>query len=70
MTSDYDFKTEITREQFQKICEDLFDRILAPVKTLLKKNNLKVDDLHYFEIIGGGIRIPKIQQILKDFYGR
>jgi hypoxia up-regulated 1 len=65
---DKDFKSMITREQFVSMSEDLFDRVLPPVKDALEMANITVDDIDQVEIIGGGVRIPKIQTLLKDFF--
>jgi len=65
---DKDFKSMITREQFVSMSEDLFARVLSPVKDALEMANITVGDIDQVEIIGGGVRIPKIQTLLKDFF--
>lgn len=65
---DKDFKSMITREKFVSMSEDLFDRVLPPVKDALEMANITVEDIDQVEIIGGGVRIPKIQTLLKDFF--
>ena len=52
----FDFYVDITREQFEQLCEDLFARILN-IATLAVKN---VHNLHHFVLVGGSSRIPKI----------
>jgi len=64
---DRDFASEVTRNHFEEMAGPLFSRALEPVKEALKIANLTVSDLTGVEIIGGGVRIPKIQQMLKTY---
>lgn len=57
-----DFYVDITREQFEELCEDLFTRILN-IATLAVKNLYHLDQ---FVLVGGSSRIPKIQKLLQD----
>ena len=54
-------RSTITREKFEELCEDLWERSLIPLKEVLKHSGLKVDDLHAVELIGGATRVPKLQ---------
>ena len=65
---DKDFKSMVTREEFEKMCEDLFARVLQPVTDALTMANLTVDEIDQVEIIGGGVRVPKIRVMLKEFF--
>lgn len=65
---DMDFFTSMTRSKFEEINADLFARSLAPVQQVLDKAGLTVNDIDEVEIIGGGVRMPKIQQQLKEFF--
>jgi len=65
---DKDFKSMITRDAFVKMSDDLFERVLLPVKDALEMANITAEDIDQVEIIGGGVRIPKIQSLLKDFF--
>jgi hypoxia up-regulated 1 len=65
---DMDFFTSMTRSKLEEICKDLFAQAMKPVEQALEKAGLKKDDIHEIEIIGGGVRMPKIQQQLKDFF--
>lgn len=67
---DIDFRSTITREKFEELCEDLWERSLIPLKEVLKHSGLKVDDLHAVELIGGATRVPKLQAKLQEFLGR
>lgn len=67
---DRDFRSTITRETFEELCEDLWDRALAPVKEVLKHSGLKVDEIYAVELIGGATRVPKLQNKLQEFVGK
>lgn len=70
LLDDRDFRSTITRQKFEEMCEDLWERSIIPVKELLKHSGLKVDDIYAFELIGGGTRVPKLQAKLQEFLGR
>lgn len=67
---DRDFRSAITREKFEELCEDLWERSLIPVKEVLKNSGLKVDEIYAVELIGGATRVPKLQAKLQEFLGR
>ncbi|KAK6142383.1 hypothetical protein DH2020_022731 [Rehmannia glutinosa] len=67
---DRDFRSTITREKFEGICEDLWEKALVPLKEVLKHSGLNVDDLYAVELIGGATRVPKLQAKLQEFLGR
>nr|XP_004305891.2 PREDICTED: heat shock 70 kDa protein 17 [Fragaria vesca subsp. vesca] len=67
---DRDFRSTITREKFEELCEDLWEKSLVPVKEVLKHSGLKVDELYAVELIGGATRVPKLQAKLQEFLGR
>ncbi|GKA41472.1 heat shock 70 kDa protein 17 [Tanacetum coccineum] len=70
LLDDRDFRSTITRQKFEELCEDLWERSVIPLKELLKDSGLKVDDIYAFELIGGGTRVPKLQANLQEFLGR
>ncbi|PWA97169.1 heat shock protein 70 family [Artemisia annua] len=70
LLDDRDFRSSITRQKFEELCEDLWERSVIPLKELLKDSGLKVDDIYAFELIGGGTRVPKLQAKLQEFLGR
>ncbi|KAJ7964599.1 Heat shock 70 kDa protein [Quillaja saponaria] len=67
---DLDFRSTITREKFEELCEDLWDKSLSPVKELLERSGVTVDEIHAVELIGGATRVPKLQAKLQEFLGR
>ncbi|KAL0327953.1 UNVERIFIED_CONTAM: Heat shock protein 17 [Sesamum calycinum] len=66
---DRDFRSTITREKFEELCEDIWEKALVPLKEVIKHSGLNTDDL-YVELIGGATRVPKLQAKLQEFLGR
>ncbi|CBI28657.3 unnamed protein product, partial [Vitis vinifera] len=64
------FRSAITCEKFEELCEDLWERSLILVKEVLKNSGLKVDEIYAVELIGGATRVPKLQAKLQEFLGR
>ncbi|HEY6909286.1 MAG TPA: Hsp70 family protein, partial [Myxococcales bacterium] len=61
---------KLTRSKFEQMCEDLFQRALEPTRKCLadaKKNPKEIDEVI---LVGGATRVPKLQQIVKDFFGK
>lgn len=65
-----DFRSTISREKFEELCEDLWEQSLLPVKEVLKHSDLKIDDIYAVELIGGATRVPKLQSKLQEFLRR
>lgn len=60
----------ITRAKFESICEDLFKKTLGPVENALKDAKMSASEIDEVILVGGSTRIPKIQQLVKDFFGK
>ncbi|KAK8517049.1 hypothetical protein V6N13_092326 [Hibiscus sabdariffa] len=67
---DRDFRSTITRQKFEELCADLWDKSLEPVKEVLKHSGLQADDIYAVELIGGATRVPKLQAKLQEYFGR
>lgn len=65
----YDLKVSITRESFEKLCENEFVRCLDPVDKAMKDAKLKPSTIDDVVLIGGSTRMPKIKQLLIDKFG-
>jgi len=63
-----DFSETLTRARFEELNNDLFRKTLAPLTQVLKDAGLKKTDVHEIVLVGGSTRIPKVQQLLKDFF--
>lgn len=64
-----DFASTITRAKFENLCDHLFKSTMIPVEQVLKDSKLSKSSIHEVVLVGGSTRIPKIQQLLSDFFG-
>lgn len=60
----------LTRAKLEQITSDLLDRLLPPVKAALKDAKLEVGDIDEVLLVGGQTRMPKVRQIVKDFFDK
>jgi L1 cell adhesion molecule like protein len=63
-----DFYTKCTRALFEQLCMDLFKRCMEPVEKVLADAKMSKGQVDEIILVGGSTRIPKIQQMLKDFF--
>ena len=63
-----DFSETITRARFEELCNDLFKKTLQPVQQVLEDAGMKKTDIDEVVLVGGSTRIPKVQQLIKDFF--
>ncbi|KAE8789434.1 Luminal-binding protein 1 [Hordeum vulgare] len=68
--NDIDFRSTITHEKFEELCEDLWEQALTPIKDVLAQSGMKISDIYAVELIGGATRVPKLQAKLQEFLGR
>lgn len=63
-------QTDLKREEVEAAAEELFKRAPIPAEEALKNAGLTIEDIDEIEIIGGGVRTPKIQELLKESLGK
>ena len=63
-----DFVETITRARFEELCADLFKKTLQPVQQVLDDAGMKKTEIDEVVLVGGSTRIPKVQQLIKDFF--
>jgi molecular chaperone DnaK len=62
---------KLTRARYEQMCEDIFQRSVAPVKQALQDASVTPEKIDEVVLVGGSTRIPRIQQIVKDlFHGK
>ncbi len=61
---------KLTRAKLESLVDELVQRTIAPCKQALKDANLSASDIHDVILVGGQIRMPKVQQVVKDFFGK
>ena len=63
-----DFSETLTRAKFEELNMDLFRSTLVPVKKVLEDAEMKKTDIDEIILVGGSTRIPKVQQLVKEFF--
>jgi L1 cell adhesion molecule like protein len=63
-----DFYTSVTRARFEELNQDLFRKCIAPVEQVLRDSRLDKKQIHEVVLVGGSTRIPKVQQMLQEFF--
>merc|ERR1712054_77613 len=63
-----DFSETLTRAKFEELNLDLFKKTMKPVKKALEDSNLAKSDIDEVVLVGGSTRIPKVQQLLSNFF--
>lgn len=63
-----DFSETLTRAKFEELNMDLFRSTLKPVQKVMEDGDMKKTDVHEVILVGGSTRIPKVQQLVKDFF--
>merc|ERR1712154_725078 len=63
-----DFSETLTRAKFEELNMDLFKNTLKPVKKVLEDSELSKKDITDIILVGGSTRIPKVRQLVKEFF--
>jgi len=65
-----DFSEELTRAKFEGLNADLFKKTMIPVQKVLEDAGMTKTEIDEIVLVGGSTRIPKIQQLVKEFFGK
>jgi heat shock 70kDa protein 1/2/6/8 len=65
-----DYYSKITRAKFENLCNDLFEKCMVPVRNVLKDAKMDKSAVDDIVLVGGSTRIPKIQSLIEDFFGK
>ena len=63
-----DFYTSITRVRFEELCQNLFRMTLQPIEKVLRDSKIDKADMHEVVLVGGSTRIPRIAELVSDFF--
>ncbi len=63
-----DFSESLTRARFEELNSDLFRKTIKPVEKVMEDSGLKKEDIDEIVLVGGSTRIPKVQQLVKEFF--
>ncbi|ESL08562.1 glucose-regulated protein 78 [Trypanosoma rangeli SC58] len=69
LTEGFDFSEKITRAKFEELNMELFKGTLVPVQRVLEDAKLKKSEIDEIVLVGGSTRVPKVQQLIRDFFG-
>ncbi len=61
---------KLSRSKFESLCEDIFKRLFEPCKRAMSDAGLDTNKIDEVILVGGSTRIPKVQQMVKDFFGK
>ncbi|MDP2832131.1 MAG: molecular chaperone DnaK [Pseudomonadota bacterium] len=61
---------KITRSKFESLVEELIKRTIEPCKIAIKDAGVKISDIGDVILVGGMTRMPKVQELVKEFFGR
>ncbi|MGB9906791.1 MAG: molecular chaperone DnaK [Candidatus Saccharicenans sp.] len=61
---------KLTRAKLEQLAEDLIQRSIPPVRQALEDAGLKPEDINEVILVGGQTRMPRIQQVVRDFFGK
>jgi len=61
---------KLTRSKLEQLCEDLIQRSIGPVRQALSDANLKAENIDEVVLVGGQTRMPRIQQLVKELFGK
>lgn len=66
LLDDQDFKLKVSRETLEGLCKDIWPRVVKPLQNAVKAAGLSLDTVKQVILFGGGTRVPKVQDILKE----
>jgi molecular chaperone DnaK (HSP70) len=68
LKDDHDFNINLTRNDFEEICKDLFNKCIPIIEKVLKNAKLTKEKISDIILLGGSSKIPKIKEIIKDYF--
>jgi len=67
---DIDFKVPMSREKLMELSKDLMDRVTGPVEKALTTASMSIENIDQVILVGGGSRVPRVQELLTKFVGQ
>merc|ERR1711935_840230 len=65
----YDLSETLTRARFEELNTDLFKKTMGPVSRVMEDADMSKDEIDEIVLVGGSTRIPKVQQLISEFFG-
>lgn len=66
----YDFEPNISVDEFNEACKPVFDRVRSLIDKMIKERNINVDEINKILLVGGSCYIPKVREIVTEYFGR
>ncbi len=66
--AEVDLSTKVTRTEFEEYCDELFKRLTLPIDAALATAGLTLDQINAVELLGGGVRMPKVKKVLDEYF--
>lgn len=63
-----DYSTNLTRAKFEQLADPIFNRTIEPITRLLQDAKMSKGDIHEIVLVGGTTRIPRIQELLSNYF--
>lgn len=63
-----DYSISITRAKFEELCLSMFKETIPPVEKVLKDSGMSKNQIHEVVLVGGSTRIPKVTELLQEFF--
>ena len=63
-----DYNVTISRAKFEALCSDLFRKTMEPVEKVIRDSKISKSAIHEVVLVGGSTRVPKVQELLKEFF--
>lgn len=70
LLDDQDFRASVSREDLERLCDDVFERVANPVKMALEAAGMTIEEIDQVVLKGAGTRVPKVQQKLLEVVGK
>lgn len=65
----FDFSETLTRARFEELNNDLFKKTMGPVARVMEDADLSKSEIDEIVLVGGSTRIPKVQQLISEYFG-
>ncbi|XP_063167023.1 hypoxia up-regulated protein 1 isoform X2 [Candoia aspera] len=70
LLDDIDFKAKVSRQQFENLCSDLFERVAGSIQQALSSAEMSLNEIDQVILVGGATRVPKVQEFLLKAVGK
>merc|ERR1712194_431352 len=69
LSDGYDLSETLTRARFEELNNDLFKKTMGPVGRVMEDADMKKTEIDEIVLVGGSTRIPKVQQLISEYFG-